>query len=267
MGLGLSLGLGPGARVGIGVGLGVGVGLCVEEGICVGLDIGVSVGLGLGIGLGVSSGAGLGIGGGLDIGMALGLGISVGVGVGLGIGMSLGVGGRLPTLLLEPDGEIGGEGVVKLRMELLGGLVEMQMLTSGESNIWRIGSLQSVNLTPVEEVVDAAVVVSDVPLIFDEGDDDRQVGDGGGSVKHHKSGVSWMAAPTMLSPSSFPQTSEKVSGVKRDNKKENHEPLKIIAFPTFHAFPKARVFLAVLRNIRPAWPRLSLRTLIFVISR
>jgi hypothetical protein len=50
-------------------------------------------------------------------------------------------------------------------------------------------------------------------------------------------------------------------------KKENHEPLKIIAFFRSQTFPKARVFLAVLRNTRPAWPKLSVRTLIFLLSR
>ncbi len=90
------------------------------------------------------------------------------------------------------------------------------MLTSGERNIWRIDSLQSVNSNPVEEVVGVAVGVDDGLLRFDEGDDDR---DGGGSVKHHKLGVSWMAAPTMLSPSSFPQASEKMSEDEKRDKK------------------------------------------------
>jgi hypothetical protein len=83
--------------------------------------------------------------------------------------------GRLPTLLLKPDGEIGEKGAGELGMGLLGGLFEMRMLTSRERNIWRIGTLQSVNSSPVEEVVGVAVVASDELLRFDEGDDDREV--------------------------------------------------------------------------------------------
>ena len=71
-------------------------------------------------------------------------------------------------------------------------------------------TLQSVNSNPVEEVVGVAVGVGDGLLRFDEGDD-REACDGGGSVKHHTLGVSWMTVPTMLSPSSFPQASEKMS--------------------------------------------------------
>jgi hypothetical protein len=114
------------------------------------------------------------------------------------------IGGRLPTLLLKPD--CGEEGTGELGKELIGGLVEMRMLTSGERNISRIGSLQSVNSNPFEQVVGVAVVVSDELLRFDEGDD-GEVRDGGSSLKHHKLGVSLMTFPTLLSPSSFPQTS------------------------------------------------------------
>lgn len=63
----------------------------------------------------------------------------------------------------------GKEGAGELGMELIGGLVERRMLTSGERSIWRIGSLQSVNSNPVEEVVGVAVGVSDGLLRFDEG--------------------------------------------------------------------------------------------------
>jgi hypothetical protein len=45
------------------------------------------------------------------------------------------VGGRLPTLLLKPNCGIGEEGAGELGMELIGGLVEMRMLTSWERNI------------------------------------------------------------------------------------------------------------------------------------
>ena len=41
--------------------------------------------------------------------------------------------GKLPTLLLNPD--CGEEGVGELGEELIGGLVEMRMLTSEERNI------------------------------------------------------------------------------------------------------------------------------------
>jgi hypothetical protein len=128
------------------------------------------------------------------------------------------VGGRLPTLLLKPD--CAEERAGDLGVELIGGLVEMRMLTSGESNIWRIGSLQSVNSNPFEQVVGVAAVVGDGLLRIDEGDD-GEVRDGGGSVKHHKLGVFWMASPTLLSPSRFPQTSEKMSeGERRDEKRK-----------------------------------------------
>jgi len=79
------------------------------------------------------------------------------------------MGGRLPTLLLKPD--CGEEGAGELWKELIGGLVEMRMLISGERNIWRIGSLQSVNSNPFEQVVGVAIVVGDGLLRFDEGDD------------------------------------------------------------------------------------------------
>jgi hypothetical protein len=85
----------------------------------------------------------------------------------------------------------------------MGGLVEMRMLTSGERNISRIGSLQSVNSNPFEQVVGVAVMFSDGLLRIDNGDD-GEVGDCESSLKHHKLGVPWMAAPTMVSPSSFP---------------------------------------------------------------
>ena len=85
------------------------------------------------------------------------------------------VGGRLPTLLLKPECGLREEGAGELGTELMGGLIEMRMLTSGERNIWRIGSLQSVNSNPVEEVVGVAIVVGDGLLRTDEGDDDREV--------------------------------------------------------------------------------------------
>ena len=83
--------------------------------------------------------------------------------------------GRLPipTPLLEPEFGVREEGAGELGMELVGELVEMRILTSGdlERNIWRIGSVQSVNSNPAEQVVGVAVVVGDWPPRFDEGDD------------------------------------------------------------------------------------------------
>lgn len=65
------------------------------------------------------------------------------------------------------------EGVRGLGMELVGELVEMRILTSGnlERNIWRIGSVQPVNSNPAEHVVGVAVVVGDCLPQFNEGDD------------------------------------------------------------------------------------------------
>ena len=81
-----------------------------------------------------------------------------------------------------------------------------------ERNIRRIGSLQS----PFSN--DGVVGV-----VFEVGDGllrlgDREEGDGGSSSRHHM-GVSWMAAPTMLSPSSFPQTSDEMSEWEKGVKK------------------------------------------------
>jgi hypothetical protein len=84
------------------------------------------------------------------------------------------VGGRLSTLLLKADCGIEEEEAGELGMELIGGLVEMRMLTwDSERNIWRIGSFQCVDSNSVEEVGDVgvAVVVGDGLLRFDEGDD------------------------------------------------------------------------------------------------
>lgn len=57
--------------------------------------------------------------------------------------------------------------------------------------------------------------------MFQRGDDgDREVRDSGGSSKYHKLGVPWMSAPTILSPSSFPQTSGKTSGKVKETKQQ-----------------------------------------------
>lgn len=82
--------------------------------------------------------------------------------------LSAEAGGGIPALLLKPDCAIGEKGPGDMGIELIGGWVEMRMLTSGERNIWRIGSLQSVNSNPVEEVVGVATVVGDGLLRFDD---------------------------------------------------------------------------------------------------
>ena len=90
----------------------------------------------------------------------------------------------------------------------------MRMLTSWESNIRRIGSLQS----PFSNVGVVGVVVVEDDGLLRSGD--REVGDGGGSSNHHRLGMSWMASPTMLSPSSFPPTSKKMSESEKKDAKD-----------------------------------------------
>ena len=158
------------------------------------------------------------------------------------------------TFLLETYDGIGKEGA---GVVLVGGLAEMRMLTSGERNIWRIGSLQS----PFSNVVVLGVVFVVGGGLLRLGD--RDEGDSGGSSRHHRFCVSWMAAPTTLSPSSFPQTSSKMSEARKGDNEE-HEPLKIIASFGTQTLPKARVSLAVSRNTRPVGPVLSVRTLILL---
>jgi hypothetical protein len=59
-----------------------------------------------------------------------------------------------------------------------------------------------------------------------------------------------MAAAMVFSPSSFPQTPNKVS--ERERKKhKRHEPLKIMALFGIQTSPKARVSLAVSRPSLP----------------
>jgi hypothetical protein len=98
----------------------------------------------------------------------------------------------------------------------------MLMLTSGERNIRRIGSLQSPNRAPVGEVIGVAVrvVVGDSKLLLRSGRDGQGALDSGGSSKHHKLGVFLMTEPMMFSPSSFPHTSNKMlSSEKKEHKK------------------------------------------------
>ena len=84
-------------------------------------------------------------------------------------GGSSGVGSRLPKLLLMPDCGLGQE-AEELELKLIGGLVKMRILTSGEHNIWYIGFLQSVSKNP-EKVIGVAVKVGDWLPGVDERDD------------------------------------------------------------------------------------------------
>jgi hypothetical protein len=78
------------------------------------------------------------------------------------------------------------------------------LLASWERNIRRIGSLQSSISDPVGEAVGD---VGDGILRLES--DEQEALDRGDSSKHHRLGVFWMALPTMLSPSSFPVTSNR----------------------------------------------------------
>jgi hypothetical protein len=143
----------------------------------------------------------------------------------------------------------------------VGGLSEkrMLMLTSGERNIRRIGSLQSPNRAPVGEVIGVAVVAGDVPLR--SGSDGQGASDSGDSSKHHKLGVFLMTEPMTFSPSSFPHTSNKMLRSEKRNT-ERYEPLKIMASFGTQMLPNFRFHLAVSTTTRPVRRRSSVRTLI-----
>ena len=146
---------------------------------------------------------------------------------------------------------------------MVGGLSEMRILvsTSWERNIRRIGSLQSSISDPVGEAAGDADMVGDGLLRL--GSDDQEALDRGGSSKHHRLGVFWIAFPTMLSPSSFPLTSNNMSeGRARKVMQEWNKPLKIMASFGTHTLPKARFSLAVSRSTRPVKRGSSVRTLI-----
>ena len=83
-------------------------------------------------------------------------------------------------------------------------------LTSRDRNIRRIGSLQSHNGIPAAEFICVPDKVCDRPFRSDESAG-RNGSSSKTSSKHHRLGIRWMAAPTMSSPSRFPQTSNKVS--------------------------------------------------------
>jgi hypothetical protein len=121
---------------------------------------------------------------------------------------------RLSSLLLGlGDDGIGEEGADEVG---LCGFVVMCILTSWERTIRRIGSLHSLQSCircirfSSTKVVGVAVMVGDGPFRFGE-DTDGEVGDCRGSSKYHRLDVSWISAPTIFSPSSFPQTSNKLS--------------------------------------------------------
>ena len=89
----------------------------------------------------LSAGTAMGCEDNLEDGSGDGCGGELGdnsAGGGLGIGdrvWGVSVGGRLPRLLPKPDCGLGEEGAGELGTELMGGLIEMRMLTSGELNI------------------------------------------------------------------------------------------------------------------------------------
>jgi hypothetical protein len=86
----------------------------------------------------------------------------------------------------------------------------MFLTSEGEYNIWRIGPVQSPRSTTSGGVVAVVFVVCEC--------DGLEVLDSGGFSEHHRLDVPWMASPTMLSPSSFPQTSDKMSGGEKKKK-------------------------------------------------
>jgi hypothetical protein len=88
----------------------------------------------------------------------------------------------------------------------------MRILTFWNRTIWRIGSLQSRISIPSADVIRDAVTVSDgVSRLGECASWDSEGGDRRGSSKHHRLGIPSMAAPTTLSLSSLPQTSNNVS--------------------------------------------------------
>ena len=96
----------------------------------------------------------------------------------------------------------------------MGGLSEKRMLMFAPCgrNIRRIGSLQSPNRAPVEEVIGIAARIGGGLLRSGRNSQAGETSGSGGSSKHHKLGVVLMTEPMMLSPSSFPHTSNKMLG-------------------------------------------------------
>ena len=87
----------------------------------------------------------------------------------------------------------------------------MQILRSRDRNIRRIGSLQSPCSIVATEGICIPITLGDVSRSSESVDWEVYEGQRGGSSIHHSLGVSWKASPTMPSPSSFPQTSNRVS--------------------------------------------------------
>ena len=120
---------------------------------------------------------------------------------GAGGGSEEGAGGRLN----EATGGWTGPDRILILLYCVGGLYVKRKLTSCDLNIRRIGSLQShIGIPAAEVICVAAIKVCDGLFWLDESIE-------GSSSKYHRFGISWMAASTMLSPSSFPQTSNKAS--------------------------------------------------------
>ena len=104
----------------------------------------------------------------------------------------------------------------------MGGVSEKRMLMLTpcdlESNIRRIGSLQSLNRAPIGEVIGVAVVVGGG--ILRSGRVCQETLDSEDFSKHHKLGVFLMAELMMSSPSSLPFTSNKIlGGAKKEHRK------------------------------------------------
>ena len=103
----------------------------------------------------------------------------------------------------------------------------MHILVSCESRTWEIASLQSStkvqSSTEIQVVVGAAV--ADVLGGFGKftGKPTCCCWEGRGSTWHRSQGLSWMGAPTIRSPSSFPEMPEKMSASgKRKGKRTNY---------------------------------------------
>jgi hypothetical protein len=92
-----------------------------------------------------------------------------------------------------------------------------RILTSRDSNILRIGSLQSFIGIPSADVIFIAAASDGLSRIAERVGRESEARDMGGSSKHHRLGILWMASSTMLSPSSLPLTSEKVLEREENN--------------------------------------------------
>ena len=81
----------------------------------------------------------------------------------------------------------------------------MRILVFSQPTAWRTSSLQS----PARELIRDSVMIGGGLGTVVGLTPDGEVGDGGSTSRYQVLGVPSMDAPTMLSPSSLPQTSEK----------------------------------------------------------